>query len=191
MDRKQGFIQAIETMKEFDIWSNKYLFDDVDMINSMLKVSYEKLEEEMNKEEVDKEELEFCKFRTEFLIEAKKVTDTYKDHLTPIPEDVDRLEDLQWIALGLLRECGLNKLYKVEVNIDMRENKERLGYYYPVTKKIFIHKHTLDNYSNTKVIEVLMHEYIHAYLNINFGNINDKVSNDESIIIILNINLIN
>lgn len=182
MDRKENFVQAVETMTDFDIWSNKYLCEDVDMINAMLKMVNKLMIEEQDKEEVDKEELEFCKFRLNTLIEAKKITDTYKDYLTPIAEDVERLEDLTWIALGLLKECGLNKLYKVEVNIDMRDNKERLGYYFPTNKKIFIHKHTLDNYSNTEIIEVLLHEYIHAYLDIHFGNINDKVSKDESII---------
>ena len=191
MDRKENFVQAVETMTDFDIWSNKYLCEDVDMINAMLKMVNKLMIEEQDKEEVDKEELEFCKFRLNTLIEAKKITDTYKDYLTPIAEDVERLEDLTWIALGLLKECGLNKLYKVEVNIDMRDNKERLGYYFPTNKKIFIHKHTLDNYSNTEIINILMHEYIHAWININFGNINDRVSNDESIIFSVMVDRVN
>lgn len=181
MDKKQGFIQAVETMKEFDIWSNQYLLEDMDLITSMLKVSYEKLEEEQNKEEINKEELKFCNFRINFLTNAKKVTDTYKEQLTPVAEDMERLEDLQWEALNLLHDCGLKKLAKIPVGIDMRENDERLAYYYPKTKKILIHKYTLDNYSDSELVSILMHEYIHAYLDINFSHINERIHSDESI----------
>lgn len=191
MDRKEGFLTSLETIKDFDIWSNQYLYENFDIVNGMLKVVNEKMKEEVNKEEQDKEEIEFCKFTIDKLKEAKKVTDKYKEQLTPIAEDVERLEDLSWIAMDVLYECGLRKLFKVDVKIDMRENKDRLGYYFPPNKKIFIHKHTLDNYSNTEIINILMHEYIHAWININFGDINDRVSNDESIIFSVMVDRVN
>lgn len=174
---KQKIIENIEILKDFELWSFNYLVKDVDIIEKSInetKQIFSLLQHSDTKEVV--------RFKLDKLEEAKIVTNNYRDRLKVSEDDENRLWQLQIKTYDILKECGFKRLGIIDVNVDMTINKDRVGYYVTGYKKIFIQKSTIDDYCDREIIEILLHEYIHAWIDINFSKIDKNANDDDSII---------
>lgn len=153
--------------------------DNKELIEMLLKESYQKRETE-----TDSEEVKYYTFVIKELEEAKEQVNLKNEY-------IERLNNLNEIAIDILEQCGLCGLHKAKVSIDMEEHKTRNGYYIVDTNMIFVHKHTLDENKDFRIIDVILHEYLHYWIDKNFGSINEETCCDDSIIFSLMAHRIN
>lgn len=95
-----------------------------------------------------------------------------------------RLYKIQRLAYMILKKCEFTGIASVDCIIDFTtpEIQGALAYYSPESKDIFVYLKTMDTLNDQKILEVLLHEYIHAFVDKKLSNIDKDIASDDSVI---------
>lgn len=123
----------------------------------------------------------------------KKRRDLYKpllkkslewEELTLNPDAglVEYLEEMYDKAYEIFTQCGFKGIARTEAIIDVSASNDDYGYYSANSKNIMIRENILRLLDEDAIIEIILHEMIHAFVDRFFGDKEVKVFSDDSII---------
>lgn len=111
-----------------------------------------------------------------------ELNDEWK-HLLKAPKELEnKLLDLQYQAYEIMIKCGFDRIAGVDFYIDSAEYYGIAGYYIKNTNDIVIHRYMLEEKTNKEIIEVILHEYVHAFVCKRLSYFDKKAFSDNSII---------
>lgn len=107
----------------------------------------------------------------------------YWEKLTKADEELqDYLWELSIKAHNIFKRCGFPSVANCDVLIDVTSLEETMAYYARVSNNIMVHEEVLRTHTADEIIEVLLHEYLHAFLDKYMSFIDSDIYSDDSII---------